>query len=191
MILNLSLISVVGLVEKKALADTNCIVAPLGDINRDQKIDLNDVTLLKDCIIKKAPATADCSTSTADVNRDGKVSSLDVIVLQATVLGKCTKPTPPPTPTPSQPLYGSCPGYDSGNPAATCGDLASRFNNPSWYCGLHQSNAVQTNCPVANLVGSCTNSTGLGTVIKRFYKPAFTAASAKQDCFYTSGSFTP
>jgi hypothetical protein len=45
------------------------------------------------CILGKAIPGADCSKATADLNFDGTISVADTTLLQATISGKCKKPS--------------------------------------------------------------------------------------------------
>ena len=191
-ILTLIFISAEWLAPQMASADPACIAPPLGDINKDKKIDASDVNLLKDCILNKAPNSADCSVATADINRDGKVTTLDVLALQTTVNGKCTKPTPTPTATPNR-SKGPYSCLNAWGPN-TCREITgvsflpgTDMNTILFSLGglcYDTSNIRFAACPTQNIIGTCTTA----SFVNRYYPP-FTVATAQPNCIQNGGAF--
>ncbi|MCE5271885.1 FG-GAP-like repeat-containing protein [bacterium] len=52
-----------------------------GDINRDNKVDINDLVLLLDWLKASSPPLSEAEKALADLNQDGKVDFIDVIIL--------------------------------------------------------------------------------------------------------------
>jgi|GEM_PF-1597082 len=59
------------------ICDEGCNGGPIGDVNIDGSVDINDISMLSTVLLDPAAATAD-EQCAADVNTDGSVNSLDI-----------------------------------------------------------------------------------------------------------------